>query len=91
MEERTGVEPIHMDVEEIRIGDEHVLEAEEIRTGDDPVPADVEMGTGDMPIHEMEVGDSHFEDYPGDHFEKVGEFTPEDTPQTLADPAPEIP
>jgi len=45
-------------------------------------------GTGAMPVHEMQVGDSYFEDYPGDDFEKVGELTLEETPQTLA---PEIP
>jgi len=37
------------------------------------------------------VGDSHFEDFSGDNFEKVGEFIPEETPQTPADPAPAIP
>ena len=39
----------------------------------------------------MGVGDSHFEDYPGDDFEKVGEFTPEKTPQSPATHAPENP
>ena len=29
---------------------------------------DVEMGTGDEPVHDMGVGDSHFEDYPGNDF-----------------------
>jgi len=37
------------------------------------------------------VGDSHFEDYPGDDFEKVREFTPEETPQSPTEPFPEIP
>jgi len=55
-----------MDVEEIRTRDEPILEAEEMKTREEPVSADVEMGTGDMPVHEMEVGDSQFEDYPGD-------------------------
>ena len=52
-----------------------------------------EIRTGDMHVHEMEVDDSHFEDYPGDDFEKVEEFTLEKNLQTLADPdpAPEIP
>jgi len=49
------------------------------------------METGDMPFRKMEVCDSHFEDFPGDDFEKVGEFTPEETPQIPADPTPEIP
>ena len=48
------------------------------------------MGIGDMPVHEMEVSDSRYEDFSGDDFEKVGEFMPEETPQTPADPAPEI-
>jgi len=91
MEERTGVEPVLMDVEEIRTGDEPVREAEELRIGEELVPTDVEMGTGDMPVHDLGVGDYHFEDFPGDDFEKVGEFIPEETPQTPVDPAPAIP
>ena len=47
------------------------------------------MGTGDMPVHDMGAGDSYFEDYPGDDFEKVGEFTPEETSQSPPAPAPE--
>jgi len=74
MEERISAEPVHMDVEEIRIGVEPVLEAEEMRIREELVPADVEMGTGDMPVHE-----------------KVGQFTPEKTPQTPAEPVSEIP
>ena len=46
---RIGVEPVLIDVEEVRIGDEPVLEVEEMRTVEEPVPADVEMGTGDIP------------------------------------------
>jgi len=91
MKERTGAEPVLVDVKK-RTGAELVhLDVEEIRTAEEPVPADVEMGTGDMPVSEMEVGDSHFEDYPGDDFEKVGEFTPEETPQTPTEPVPVIP
>ena len=95
-EVRTGVEPVLETVEKklgeqaIRTGDERVHEAEELRTGKEPVPADVEMGTGDMPVCEMEVSDSCYEDFSGDDFEKVGEFIPEETPQTPTDPAPEI-
>ena len=43
-----------------------------------------------MLVREMEMGDSHYEDFQGDDFEKVGEFMPEETPQTPANPAPEI-
>jgi len=46
----------------------------------------VEMRTGDTPIHWFEVGDSLFEDYPGDVFEKVGEINLEGTPQTPSEP-----
>jgi len=80
VKERTGEEPVLMDVEETRTGDVPVLEAEELRTGEEPVPAGVEMGTGDMPVREMEVGDSHYEDLPGDDFEQAGEFMPEEIP-----------
>ena len=45
-----------------------------------------ELGTGDSPVHWMKAGDSGFEDYPGDTFEKVGEITPEETPQTPSEP-----
>ena len=90
VEMKTGAEPVLMDVDEVRTGDEPVRDAKEMRTGEEPVPADVVMGTGDMPVREMEVGDSHLEDFSGDDFDKVGKFTPEETPQTPADPAPEI-
>ena len=72
-------------------GDEPVLESVEERTGAEPVHEDVEMGTGDMSVHEMEEGVSHFKDYTGDDFEKVREFTPEETPQTPTKPVPKIP
>jgi len=39
----------------------------------------------------MGVGDSFFEDYPGDDFEKVGKFTPEKTPQSPSAPTPKNP
>ena len=63
----------------------------EEKTGAEPVLEDVEMRTGDMPVHDMGAGDSHFEDYSGDDFEKVGEFTPEKTSQSPPVPAPENP
>jgi len=73
------------------IRDEPVLATVEERTAAEPVLEDVEMGTGDVPDHDTGVGDSHFEDYPGHDFEKVGEFTPEETPQSPSAPAPKIP
>ena len=67
------------------------LKAIEERIGDGPVFKDVEMGIGDVPVHDMGEGDSHFEDYPGDDFKKVGEFTPEETSQSPTTPALENP
>jgi len=66
-----GGEPAHetvdesvlMDMKEARTGVELVLEAEELRTGKAPVLEDVAMGTGNEPVHDMGMGDSHFEDY----------------------------
>jgi len=81
VEERIGDEPILMDVDEARTGIVPVLEAEELRTGKEPVLEDVAMGTGNEPVHDMGMSDSHFEDYPGDDFEKVREYTPEETSQ----------
>jgi len=102
----TGDDPV-LEAEELRTGAEPVLEAVEmdmgepdVRTGDEPVhetvaertrTESVEMGTGDVPVHDMGEGDFHFENFSGDDFEKAGEFTPEETPQTPADPAPAIP
>jgi len=77
VKKKTSVEPVLMEVEEVRIGDEPVREAEELRTGEEPVPIDVELGTGDIPVRDVGEGDSHFEDYPGDDFKKVGKFTSE--------------
>jgi len=62
-----------------------------VRTGKEPVLEDVVMETGNEPVHDMGMGDSHFEDYPGDDFEKVGEYTPEETSQSPSTPAPEKP
>ena len=62
-------------------GDEPVLEDVEMRTGVEPVHEDVVMGTGDTPVRRMEAGDSFFEDYLGDDFEKVREINLEETPQ----------
>jgi len=91
VEDRSGTESDLMEVEQgVRTRDEPVHEVRELRTGKKPVPADVETGTGDMPVREMEVGDSHYEDFQGDDFEKMGEFVPEETPQIPVDPALEI-
>ena len=60
----------------------------EARTGAEPVLKGVEMGTGDIPVHDVGAGDSQFEDYPGDDFEKVREYTPEETSQSPSTPTP---
>jgi len=75
----------------IRTGDAPVREVMEERIGVEPVPEEVEEETGAMPVRETGEGDLHFDDYPGDDFEKVGEFTPEETSQTPPTPAPEQP
>ena len=59
-------------------------------TGEEPILADIGMRTGETPVLRAEAGDSCFEDYPGDDFEKVREITPEETPQSPSDPVPEI-
>jgi len=91
VEEITGDEPVLMDMEEARTGVVPVLEAGELRTGKEPVFEDVPMRTGNEPVHDMGLGDSHLEDYPGDDSEKVGEYTPEETFQSPSTPAPEKP
>ena len=60
-------------------------------TGEEPALADVEMGIGGKSILRAEGGDSFFEDFPGDDFEKVGEINPEETPQTPSEPILTVP
>jgi len=87
----TGAEPIHADVEEIRTGAEPVLESVEMGTGEEPILADIGIRTGETPVLRAEASDSCFKDYPGDDFEKVGEITPEEIPQSPSDSVPKIP
>jgi len=90
-EDRSGKEPDLMEVDQaVRIGDAPVRENMEERTGAEPVPEDVAEETGAIPVREAGEGDLHFEDYPGDDFENVGKYTPEETSQTPL-PAPEHP
>ena len=51
----------------------------------------MEMGTGDSPVSRFEGSDSHFEDYPGDAFGKVGEIDLEETPRTPSEPVLTVP
>jgi len=90
LEARASVEK-EMGDQAVGTGDEPVLETVEERTGAEPVLEDVEMGTADMPVHDTGTGDSHFKDYSGDDFEKVGEFTVEETSQSPPASAPKIP
>jgi len=64
--------------EVVKIGDETSEEGK----------IELDLGTGDMPVHGVGGGDSIFEDYPGDSFEKVGQINLEDDPQTPAEPIP---
>ena len=49
------------------------------------------MGTGDLAVHGIGEGDSHFDDYLGDDFERAGEHTPEETSQSPSTATPEKP
>ena len=72
-EDRSGEEPDLMEVDQaVRTRDAPVREVMGERTGAKPVPEEVEEETGAMPVREAGEGDLHFEDYPGDEFEKVG-------------------
>ena len=75
----------------VRIEDTPIREGLEERTGVEPVPKKAVEETGAMPVRETGEGDLHFEDYPGDDFEKVGEFTHEETSQTPPAPIQEQP
>ena len=87
---RIGDKPVHEIVKE-RTEAEPVLVDDEMETSAEPVPADMEMGIGDMPVRKKEGGDSPFEDFSGDDFEKVGEYTLEETSQSPSTPAPKNP
>jgi len=75
-QDRSGEEPDLMKVDPaVRTGDAPVRELKEERTGAEPVPEVVEEEIVAIPVQEVGEDDLHFEDYPGDDFEKVGEFT----------------
>jgi len=63
----------------------------EEKTGAEPVLENVAMKTGDIPVREVGEGDLHFEDYPGDNFERVGKYTPEEPSQSPSTPTPQHP
>jgi len=90
--ERTVEETVH-DVEEAKIGAEPVLEKMKDRSGAEPDLMEVEEAVRprDELVHEVEESDLFFKDYPGDDFEKVEEYTQEETSQTPLTPAPDHP
>jgi len=51
---------------------------------------ELDLGIGDVPVHEIGSGGPVFEDYPGNSFEKVGEFNLEEDPKTPSEPIPSI-
>jgi len=63
----------------------------EERTGAEPVLEKAMEETRAVPIWETGAGDLHFDDYLEDDFEKVGEFTPEETSQTPPTLVPQQP
>ena len=76
--DRSGEEPDLMEVDQaVRTGAAPIREVMEERTGAEPVLEEAVEETGAVPVRETGEGDLHFEDYPRDDFEKVGEFTPE--------------
>jgi len=70
---------------------EEVHKVVEIGDTSEEGKCDVEMRTGDTPVHRVEAGDSFFEEYSGDAFEKVGEINLEKTPQTPSEPILTVP
>ena len=70
-------EPVH-ETAEMGLGDQSKRTVEE-RTGAEAVLKEAVEETGAMPVRERGESDLNFEDYPGDDFEKRGEFTPEET------------
>jgi len=85
-------EPDLMKVDQVvRTGDEPAHEVVEEKSGVKLVPEDIAVETRDIPIRKVGEGDLHTEDYPGDNFEKVGEYIPEEPSQSPSTPAPEHP
>jgi len=65
-----------------RTGDVPVREVIEEGTGTEPVPEEAVREAGAVPVQGTGEGDLHFEDFPGDEFHKVGDFTLEESSQT---------
>ena len=90
--DRSGDEPDLMEVDVcVRTGEVPVLEA--IGEGARPelVPEEGEKGSGVFSDLGSGEGDLHFEDFPGDEFERVGDFAAEESTQPSPAPAPKHP
>ena len=59
--------------------------------GTEPVPEEAVREVEAVPVQGTGEGDLHFEDFPGDEFDKVGDFTSEESSQTPPAPVPEHP
>jgi len=68
-----------------------VQEVLETGTRPEPIPEEVEQSTGGIPELGSGQGDLHFEDFPSDEFEKVGEFSPQESAQDPPVLSPEQP
>ena len=75
----------------VRIGNVPVQEVMEEGTGTEPIPEEAVREVGAVPVQETGEGDLRFEDFPGDEFDKVGDFTPEESSQTPPAPVPKHP
>jgi len=76
----SGEEPDLMEIDTAnRTGDVPAREVMEEGTGTEPVPEEVVREAGAVPVQETGEDDLHFEDFPGDEFDKVGDFTPEES------------
>jgi len=75
----------------VRTGDVPVREVMEEGIGTEPVLEEAVREAGAVPVQGTREGDLHFEDFPGDEFDKVGDFTPEESSQTPLAPVPKHP
>ena len=83
----------------VEVEEESSMEVVEARASVEREMGDQAVRIGDKPVHEImeertgaeKEGDSPFKDFPGDDFEKVGEYTPEETSQSPSTPLPENP
>jgi len=90
--DRSGGELDLMKTDEVvRTCDAPVREITEAGIGSEPVPEETERGAGTVPDLGSGEGDLHLEDFPGDEFDKVGDFTAEKSTQPTPAPAPKHP